>query len=1042
MNSRLAELLALRAGEGRLAALVVGVMLSTAAGSALGGTGIEALFFARFGTEYLPYLYMALGATAYATSLLITALLGRMRREVLYRLIPLAIAAFLIAARLALTLNLGGLYPALWLGKEVLNNLIGLMSWGVAGAVCDTRQAKRLFPLFGAGRILGSVLGGLGTGPLVAVLRTENLLLVWAAAMGLAFVLVRMLLAGHGPSRAASPRRAKRPQPSLITETQRGWQFVRRSPLMQWISVAAILFSILFFSIALPFSKSATARFSDEQQLAGFLGAFNGLSTGAAFLASLFLANRLFARFGIMRAILAFPVIYLIGFGALAAYESFPVIVIFRFVQMLWLMGVAESAYQAMFNAVPAERRDQVRAFIGGVPEQAGTFIAGAILVIGEQALPSQQLYLVGLGAAALTTYVIWRAARAYGGALVQALRAGQPQLFFCEEEPFGGFQRDAAAVQVAVEGMSHTDPLVRRMAAEILGNLPVPQATDRLVAALSDADTQVRAASLNALARAEASPALLEVAACLRDPEPEVREQAVESLQSLARYPTGLAAHLQPLLADSDAGVRARAAAALLRNPSPLIPKEGFGVRDEARALLRSMAMLGEVDDRVQALGALGEVGDEEAFALVTTELADAQAPAAVRRAAASALGRGSAEGIEPLIAALADSDRSVREAAARALAEIGPAALERITAVLFHLASENGALFALECLSDGRAGAKRSVAVNRDPIWRYAAQSIQSALQDDAHQRALAGHSADARMQLLCDALRDRARQRGLNALRAFALLDERETYAVAIENLQGGDAAQRANALETLEAVRAAPKLRPLLRVWESPDSPAEAELPELHLLDALDDPDPWMRACAALAAGHAQDKQVRDTLARLAHADPDALVRETAVRSSDFRRAAEAATTNTGGSMDTLATLPVMERILLLRRVPLFATLSPADLKQVAAIANELAFSEGDLIAAQGEPGEEMFVIIAGEVDVHMDGHSIARRGAGDVVGEMAVISREPRMASMIATDGTRLLCIDRKSFEGLLRERPEAALAVMRVLCQRLKEAMK
>ncbi|MGQ0604939.1 MAG: cyclic nucleotide-binding domain-containing protein, partial [Anaerolineales bacterium] len=228
---------------------------------------------------------------------------------------------------------------------------------------------------------------------------------------------------------------------------------------------------------------------------------------------------------------------------------------------------------------------------------------------------------------------------------------------------------------------------------------------------------------------------------------------------------------------------------------------------------------------------------------------------------------------------------------------------------------------------------------------------------------------------------------------------------------------------------EAVRAAPKLRPLLRVWESPDSPAEDELPELHLLDALDDPDPWMRACAALAAGGSQDKQVRETLARLEHSDPDALVRETA-------------TTHSGDSMDTLATLPVMERILLLRRVPLFATLSPADLKQVAAIANELAFSEGDLIAAQGEPGEEMFVIIAGEVDVHMDGHSIARRGAGDVVGEMAVISREPRMASLIATDGTRLLCIDRKSFEGLLRERPEAALAVMRVLCQRLKEARK
>ena len=86
-----------------------------------------------------------------------------------------------------------------------------------------------------------------------------------------------------------------------------------------------------------------------------------------------------------MNAILALPIIYLIGFGGLALTNTFVVIIAFRFIQILWLSGIANSAYQAMFNAVPATRRDQVRAFIGGVPEQAGTFLAGIILIIGEQ---------------------------------------------------------------------------------------------------------------------------------------------------------------------------------------------------------------------------------------------------------------------------------------------------------------------------------------------------------------------------------------------------------------------------------------------------------------------------------------------------------------------------------------------------------------------------------------------------------------------------------------------------------------------------------
>jgi MFS family permease len=114
--------------------------------------------------------------------------------------------------------------------------------------------------------------------------------------------------------------------------------------------------------------------------------------------ASLFIANRFYARFGVMAAILALPLIYLVGFGVLAVFPAFPALVVYKFIQMLWLSGMADSAYQAMFNAVPGERRDQVRAFVDGVPSQAGTFIAGFILIVGEQSMDSQQLYLIGLG--------------------------------------------------------------------------------------------------------------------------------------------------------------------------------------------------------------------------------------------------------------------------------------------------------------------------------------------------------------------------------------------------------------------------------------------------------------------------------------------------------------------------------------------------------------------------------------------------------------------------------------------------------------------
>ena len=84
------------------------------------------------------------------------------------------------------------------------------------------------------------------------------------------------------------------------------------------------------------------------------------------------------------------------------------------------------------------------------------------------------------------------------------------------------------------------------------------------------------------------------------------------------------------------------------------------------------------------------------------------------------------------------------------------------------------------------------------------------------------------------------------------------------------------------------------------------------------------------------------------------------------------------------------------------------------------------------------------MVSGEVRVCADesGRStveLARRGPGEYVGEMAIISQEPRMASLIAHGDVRVLHIEQPQFEAILRERPETSLAVMRVLCARLKE---
>jgi CRP-like cAMP-binding protein len=155
--------------------------------------------------------------------------------------------------------------------------------------------------------------------------------------------------------------------------------------------------------------------------------------------------------------------------------------------------------------------------------------------------------------------------------------------------------------------------------------------------------------------------------------------------------------------------------------------------------------------------------------------------------------------------------------------------------------------------------------------------------------------------------------------------------------------------------------------------------------------------------------------------------------------------ETGLTDLGGApVDTLQTLSTMERILFLRQVPLFEKLPPNDLKQIAAVTGERAFSDGTIIAEKGEAGDVLYIIVSGEVIVTAVGEDgsrteLGRRQAGEYVGEMAIISDEVRMATLTAYGDVRTLYISQREFKEILHLRPEVGLAVMSELCARLRE---
>ena len=97
-----------------------------------------------------------------------------------------------------------------------------------------------------------------------------------------------------------------------------------------------------------------------------------------------------------------------------------------------------------------------------------------------------------------------------------------------------------------------------------------------------------------------------------------------------------------------------------------------------------------------------------------------------------------------------------------------------------------------------------------------------------------------------------------------------------------------------------------------------------------------------------------------------------------------------------------------------------------------------FAAGDVIFRMGEPGDVMYVVKSGKVDIVSCGALIDTVGPGGIIGEMALIGGEPRSATALARTDCVLTPIDERRFESLVQQAPYFAVMVMRVLVDRLR----
>ena len=134
------------------------------------------------------------------------------------------------------------------------------------------------------------------------------------------------------------------------------------------------------------------------------------------------------------------------------------------------------------------------------------------------------------------------------------------------------------------------------------------------------------------------------------------------------------------------------------------------------------------------------------------------------------------------------------------------------------------------------------------------------------------------------------------------------------------------------------------------------------------------------------------------------------------------------------------IPVYEKLRLLRKVPIFADIEAEDVLALAEKMSEQELGEAEVVFRQGDAGDDLCVVAQGVVGVFDGDTLLARFGAAEFFGELALLDHQPRSADAVALEPTLLLRLRSADFDELTATRPAAVRAVLRVLAARLRSS--
>lgn len=919
---------------------------------------------------------------------------------------------------------------AVCLAQVILPPILPLIAFNTTASALRTRDAKRILPLVAAAATVGSIAVGAAASVLAKTLGVPSILGL-GALFSVASGMLLLKLGSADEERVSVQRGVPSTRPAGVT----GLATLRETiGDIQRIAAVRVVVAFAFFgAMATSFAdyafKAALKESYGQADVAAALGVFNLISNAVVLALQLGITGPLVARLGVGRTLAVFPSI--LGFATTAAF-ALPALVgtgVARLSEVVVRYGVGNSVADVLIVPLSRAVRTRAKVVVKGAASPLGALLAGGALALFGEAGPPRpwQLGLLGLSCVALL-WSVRRAPQAYADALASALARGRGAF---EISPEAAVVFRSAVRQQLEEGVAKNQLDEVRRTLELM--------TDRIFAmedtvpalAAQDATTRKAAVTVAArLATREQLPRLLELVA--PDPDPDVELTVLRSTRERGALASD--ARIERAVQVGSSSDASDAAISLWAEGLLQDARRGSatGAQDRIDRSLKQLrrAIRDATGSRQEvALLAVGEIGDRRAEREVRQAMTSSD-PRVFRAAAMSAIQIDAGGAVASLVARLVAGPHPA--ICVQALALAGPRAVRELIHALPVTAGE-GAI-APTAVAEGRS----------------VSGTVRAA-------RALAriGASATREVLPLFGELGHRARTSVAHALSLHTRTttpDERRLIEGALGTLVGYGqmlVAHRRQTSETGPVSLRGTERRPLLPI-ELTRRIEDTIGAIFDLASALGDPRALQRARLAILV-QGPTSSARDNALELVETVLPAPV---GVEAASFMAHASGvgeadATTRSAPALDgwlekcrkydarelplTDPMLGILDKVLVLRDVPLFRGLSGEELYPVAEIAAVEALDASAEIVRQGEPSDDLYVVLEGELCVVKDGEVVGSLGPSKTFGELGVLDGEPRAATVRSVSACRLLRIPRTELEALLDESPELAKGIIRTL---------